>query len=306
MTALHPDEAAFLKAIRDRSGDDLPRTIYADWLDEHAGVVICDWCGGSCVDRSPVPFTAPDGRRFEYVGPLGDCPKCKGAGSLPDGRAARAEFIRLQCEWASLPPAERDRHQMPPHAVVTHRAWVETRWRDLLRANWLAWNPPTGIRYEWSRGFVDRVTCPAAAWLAHGDAILARHPIVGVRLTSLPQTSAHTSHGLMPYYTVFTLDGAPRFIRHAVYEEELLAADTAAAQHAVGRRAIAKLLELTWPGVAFELPPAEDVRVQMEVARQLAEIGVPFSRGALYEVAVGTGRAGPVFLPGHFLVRDLT
>jgi uncharacterized protein (TIGR02996 family) len=31
------DEAAFLRAIRERPDDDLPRLIFADWLEEHAG-----------------------------------------------------------------------------------------------------------------------------------------------------------------------------------------------------------------------------------------------------------------------------
>jgi uncharacterized protein (TIGR02996 family) len=33
--AMHTDRAAFLAAILDRPDDDLPRLVYADWLDEH-------------------------------------------------------------------------------------------------------------------------------------------------------------------------------------------------------------------------------------------------------------------------------
>lgn len=36
------------------------------------------------------------------------------------------------------------------------------------------------------RGFFESITCTAADWLAHGDAILAEHPVTEVRLTTLP------------------------------------------------------------------------------------------------------------------------
>lgn len=40
-----------------------------------------------------------------------------------------------------------------------------------------------GVCVAVRRGFVERVTCPAADWLAHGDAILAAHPVTAVTLT---------------------------------------------------------------------------------------------------------------------------
>lgn len=96
------DEPALIAAVCDRPDDDTPRGVYADWCDDNAGTVACDWCRGTGEDRRPEPFTA-DGKRYEYVGPVGPCPKCKGAGSLPDGLAARAAFIRAQVKLARLP-----------------------------------------------------------------------------------------------------------------------------------------------------------------------------------------------------------
>ncbi len=54
------DRNAFLGAIIDNPADDLPRLVYADWLDENAGTVTCERCAGT-------------------------------------GNAERAKFIRLQC-----------------------------------------------------------------------------------------------------------------------------------------------------------------------------------------------------------------
>jgi hypothetical protein len=36
------------------------------------------------------------------------------------------------------------------------------------------------------RGLAERAVCPAAVWVADGDAVLAEHPIERVRLTSFP------------------------------------------------------------------------------------------------------------------------
>lgn len=38
----------------------------------------------------------------------------------------------------------------------------------------------------WCRGFVEAVTCPAADWLACGDALTAAHPVAEVTLTTFP------------------------------------------------------------------------------------------------------------------------
>jgi uncharacterized protein (TIGR02996 family) len=49
-----------------------------------------------------------------------------------------------------------------------------------------------GERYIFAyprRGFVEAVTCTAADWLAHADAILAEHPVTAVTLTTMPARS---------------------------------------------------------------------------------------------------------------------
>lgn len=91
----------FLRAICERPDDDAPRLVFADWLEENGGTVECDWCRGTGEDRPPEPVVVGN-VRYVYTGPLGPCPKCRGARTLPDGSRERAEFVRLQIELARL------------------------------------------------------------------------------------------------------------------------------------------------------------------------------------------------------------
>lgn len=109
---------AFHAAIRANPVDDTPRLVYADWLDEQAERVpcgdcsgsgrkpkavrrVCAWCRGTGTARTGPPRTC---RQCKGAGtkPTGgavasDCGTCSGVGRVSDGRAERAEFIRLQC-----------------------------------------------------------------------------------------------------------------------------------------------------------------------------------------------------------------
>src|SRR5262249_52437112 len=58
--------------------------------------------------------------------------------------------------------------------------------RELLAAHAARWAASlTGQvdRYEFRRGFVERVTLPADAFRSHGDRLFSLHPILHVRLT---------------------------------------------------------------------------------------------------------------------------
>jgi uncharacterized protein (TIGR02996 family) len=83
------DELAFYRRICDEPREDTPRLVYADWLEERGGSVPCGRCGGEGVIGRYTEAALP---------PL--CPACSGVGSVSDGRAERAEFIRVQCELA--------------------------------------------------------------------------------------------------------------------------------------------------------------------------------------------------------------
>jgi len=86
MDVTHSDCAAFMANIRDKPADDVPRLVYADWLDEHAGSAECPRLMTAVCPRL-------NGR---------PCPTCNGRGRVSNGFAELAEFIRLQCERATI------------------------------------------------------------------------------------------------------------------------------------------------------------------------------------------------------------
>ncbi len=115
------DDAAFLAAIADRPDDDLPRLVFADYLDEH-------------------------------------------------GDAARAEFIRVQCELATL---SRTDARVP---ALTERE------EELLAAHKKRWELPNVGRQTFRRGFVEVVDTTADRFLAAARRFLALVPVRELRL----------------------------------------------------------------------------------------------------------------------------
>lgn len=87
-------ESALLADILSKPDDDLPRLVYADWLDENAAEP-CSFCGGSG-QTFAVDAIHGDGR-VDNPRPAA-CMVCSGSGRASDGRAERAEFIRLAIE----------------------------------------------------------------------------------------------------------------------------------------------------------------------------------------------------------------
>ena len=156
-------EAAFLAAIRADPDDDAPRLIYSDWLDQQ-------------------------------------------------GRAEQAEFIRVQCELAQLESilvahckvlvADQSIDPGRPDGHENERIALRRRERALLECGWVAWHtmelhggtifcenlyphkPTPTPHFTFRRGFVHAITCTAADWLTHADAILAAQPVEEVTLTT--------------------------------------------------------------------------------------------------------------------------
>lgn len=89
------------------------------------------------------------------------------------------------------------------------------------------------------RGFISDLTCSAADWLAHGDAIRERHPVTVVRLTSwVPMDERFSPDGFAEYRI--------KDRTHWIGVDEI----------AHGGEVALYLLAREWPGVTFELPPA--------------------------------------------------
>ena len=146
MDPLHPDWLALRAAVAAHPDDDTPRLVAADFLDEH-------------------------------------------------GAPERAELIRAQIATARMyvPDA--------PDALDLNAYWRAANRligpRSPLRARWALAECPELVRavvvgnreqvrgadqLEWHRGFVEKVTCPAADWLRVGAAVRARNPIRDVHL----------------------------------------------------------------------------------------------------------------------------
>lgn len=123
--------------------------------------------------------------------PADDLPRLVAADWLDEHRERdRAELIRLviatardtsdgrACNWAAL--------------ECDCRRCLRDRQLAVLIGNQhrLTAAPLVGTRSAgWRMGFVESVTCDAADWLAHGDAVLAREPVERVTLTTWPDGS---------------------------------------------------------------------------------------------------------------------
>ena len=95
---------ALLAAVLAAPDDDLPRLVYADYLEENAGEMKCRTCDGK-----GCPLCGGDGRERHWE--CGECPSCGWTGTVSNGNAERAEFIRVQCDLARIRKKNFDRTQ---------------------------------------------------------------------------------------------------------------------------------------------------------------------------------------------------
>jgi uncharacterized protein (TIGR02996 family) len=184
--------------------------------------------------------------------PDNDTPRLVYADYLDEqGQGERAEFIRR--EVARVLTYEHDY----PRACGWRKVGEEERWYwggDGNRRLWrtgeirvmcdgLPAGPDNGVQFR--RGFADRFDCPSAAWLAHGDAILAAHPLRTVRLTDRPSWSGYVLHGVEnPRSDEQSATWSATIAGRLVEWESGESLD----------RFISDSLSARWPGVTFELP----------------------------------------------------
>jgi uncharacterized protein (TIGR02996 family) len=188
-----------LAAILAAPDDDAPRLAYADWLDEHGEPERASFIRVQCkLARLPrtVEFNRlasqlewdslrPElrtGMRFEL--------------SSPRDRVGVLYCLGPNPTLKPLRDQERDLLRSPRYDWLGdlpgwHKAWGvrQLDGRD-YPAGWVADSAPGIARVmgaNFVRGFVGSVACPAADWLAFGDAILAGHPVREVRLTTWPE-----------------------------------------------------------------------------------------------------------------------
>jgi uncharacterized protein (TIGR02996 family) len=92
-----PAARGLLRAILEDPFDDVPRLLLADVLEEQAKSVRCQ-CGGTGLEQFPHANRGSGGTH-----PQIKCSHCQGKGYVSDGQSERAEFMRVQCELATMP-----------------------------------------------------------------------------------------------------------------------------------------------------------------------------------------------------------
>jgi uncharacterized protein (TIGR02996 family) len=203
--------------------------------------------------------------------PDDDAPRLCAADWLDDrGEADRAELIRVQCR-----PAYRVSSVREASIADTGGAWLFAPWPA---TDDYSWDGAVGdgftvrtrtVALYWRRGFVEAVQCPAADWLRHGDAALARHPVACVGLTTdLVTAVTHHTRAGADTATEWRCRLGPAatdvyVTRHTTDDDDRAAAglaDWADYDLHWRRQCAAYALSRRWPGVRFTLPapPARD------------------------------------------------
>ena len=146
-TATISEKQAFIAAIRANYDDDLPRMVYADWLQEHDEPERAEFIRVQCCNGTAADFAITTGDSY------GD--------DFHEGP-------RYPLFWGKAPE---------PESLGSLAARFRD-WPILSRA---------GEHIRYSRGFIHHISCTAEAWIRHADAILAEHPVRTVNLTSVPE-----------------------------------------------------------------------------------------------------------------------
>lgn len=172
-----PTGTALLAGVLADPADDTARLVYADWLQEQGEQeraefvrVQVELARGSA--RADVPRAHGHScqrkahGRCRAIGPVAFCDLCAVLSVI--GKEQRR--LRLL--------AKREQQLI----------WqCDTDWRaDFARSIGDDHEHYYAVVPNWRRGFVESVTCSAADWLRHADAITAAHPVERVTLTSLP------------------------------------------------------------------------------------------------------------------------
>jgi len=125
-----------------------------------------------------------------------DLPRLVAADWLEEsGDPERAEFIRLQCELASLPDSERAdvlrwRERELLNSPAAAWLWAVEACPNIVTTTFDPMAPPlrsfaihNANRVQFRRGFPAALSCTAREWLHHGPGIVPRQPVFSLTLT---------------------------------------------------------------------------------------------------------------------------
>jgi uncharacterized protein (TIGR02996 family) len=164
----HADHAAFLAAVVAAPHDDLPRLVYADWLDERRdprGEFIRVQIE---LTRAPRCRHARPGVGFD--GPFCSPPYCEICRPLQKLRVRESELRANILHWLGGLPGQ-------PADEAGNKVTAFVGYNDL-------------IEYHFVRGFVGRVSLRWEVWQEHAAVIRTAAPVTAVRLTTWPAPRA--------------------------------------------------------------------------------------------------------------------
>jgi len=225
----HPEYLAFLRAICAAPEDDTARLVLADWLEEHGERERAEFIRVQC---AIIPMLA----RVPCICRELVCPACKSDHEMMAAVAREEGLFRESKAWLATEWE---------HVYLPHRKWTAAR------------TYPTPCVFL-DRGFVSQVTCTAADWLAHADA-LHWHPSQGRPIPPTAQPITHVTLTTIPAVG----DGDRRKFDIAGQRVEMPPDPwpyEPGEHRYAGRtgRWYAGMLSLRWPGVAFKVQSAWD------------------------------------------------
>jgi uncharacterized protein (TIGR02996 family) len=234
------DHAAFLRAIIATPNDDLPRLIYADFLDERGESARAELIRVQC---ELARLREPESKTFR---PL--CPTV----AYHEGEGVCVSCTETtECRWHTL--RRRERRQLgvwpahprwlgkPDPLVDTHPRRDVACDAPAIRASGARVSP---IELYFRRGFVEEVMCTWADWSAHANTIRQLTPLRQVRLTewSPPLHFTDTSRQRVHLETN-PIRPRPLTCPTEPWLTGCLTSDV-----------VARLLAAEWPGIRFDLP----------------------------------------------------
>ncbi len=235
------DETALLAAAQT---DSTARLVYADCLDERGKPL-------EAALQRVLAEPHEDRHRLDYA-----------AVCERNGDSERAEFIRNQVwlwanpacgsctgpEWSAGKPCVECKQREERRGATALQLFARVMWIHFVGA--ATDIIPDGARWDdhthFARGFIDEVTCTAADWLAHGDAIRAQHPLVAVTLTTLFGATDMSSEDGEWWFTS-TPDHKMRNVEYNLKVSELERSKASSPARLAA-------LVCRWPGVTFTLP----------------------------------------------------
>lgn len=174
------DRDSLLRAILTDPHDDLPRLVFADWLEERGEGDRAEFVRAQCDLARLRALGCHEGESCNVTGQCAECGRDVEAEPL---RRRERDLFRADdrrtLDWFGLP--------RPWARVVRLTPFDENRGDDPYAIAHLGDDPYAIAR----RGFLDELRLPLPAFLAHAGAVFRAHPVTAVRLTCRRPNSPH-------------------------------------------------------------------------------------------------------------------